>query len=204
MSSDSVAPRRSGARFSPVSGGRFPHQSMQQAPMMSGVNHMSAQGVPSGIRPSQLLSDQQQQYLRQQQQQQQQQMLRGCSLQNARDLDPPARLALMKTDSWANGWFTRKDLVSSVLLGTGAKEMKGRSLLRRHGSHFLSFGDEMQMLVGGSVFNAGRPAGVILCSPASVPRVMPMLFRPMRGPRGLLPHLARKSQALGNIAVRLG
>uniref|UniRef100_A0A803TCG9 Mediator complex subunit 12 n=1 Tax=Anolis carolinensis TaxID=28377 RepID=A0A803TCG9_ANOCA len=51
---------------------RFPHQSMQAAPMMSGVNHMGAQGVPAGIRPSQLLSDQQQQqYLRQQQQQQQ-------------------------------------------------------------------------------------------------------------------------------------
>uniref|UniRef100_H9GMB7 Mediator complex subunit 12 n=1 Tax=Anolis carolinensis TaxID=28377 RepID=H9GMB7_ANOCA len=40
---------------------RFPHQSMQAAPMMSGVNHMGAQGVPAGIRPSQLLSDQQQQ-----------------------------------------------------------------------------------------------------------------------------------------------
>uniref|UniRef100_A0A8C3SUD0 Mediator complex subunit 12 n=1 Tax=Chelydra serpentina TaxID=8475 RepID=A0A8C3SUD0_CHESE len=53
---------------------RFPHQSLQQAPMMSGMNHMSAQGVPSGIRPSQILPDQQQQqqqYLRQQQQQQQ-------------------------------------------------------------------------------------------------------------------------------------
>lgn len=36
--------------------------------MMSGINHMSAQGVPSGIRSSQLLPDQQQQqYLRQQQ-----------------------------------------------------------------------------------------------------------------------------------------
>uniref|UniRef100_A0A452H3B1 Mediator complex subunit Med12 domain-containing protein n=1 Tax=Gopherus agassizii TaxID=38772 RepID=A0A452H3B1_9SAUR len=58
---------------------RFPHQSVQQAPMMSGMNHMSAQGVPSGIRPSQILPEQQQQqqqYLRQQQQQQQQQMLR--------------------------------------------------------------------------------------------------------------------------------
>uniref|UniRef100_A0A803TH68 Mediator complex subunit 12 n=1 Tax=Anolis carolinensis TaxID=28377 RepID=A0A803TH68_ANOCA len=58
---------------------RFPHQSMQAAPMMSGVNHMGAQGVPAGIRPSQLLSDQQQQqYLRQQQQQQQ--MLRVSML----------------------------------------------------------------------------------------------------------------------------
>uniref|UniRef100_A0A803SZV2 Mediator complex subunit 12 n=1 Tax=Anolis carolinensis TaxID=28377 RepID=A0A803SZV2_ANOCA len=44
-----------------------------------GVNHMGAQGVPAGIRPSQLLSDQQQQqYLRQQQQQQQ--MLRVSML----------------------------------------------------------------------------------------------------------------------------
>uniref|UniRef100_A0A8C0ECV7 Mediator complex subunit 12 n=1 Tax=Bubo bubo TaxID=30461 RepID=A0A8C0ECV7_BUBBB len=60
---------------------RFPHQSIQQAPMMSGMNHLGPQGVPSGIRPSQILPDQQQQqqYLRQQQQQQQQ-MLRvsGC------------------------------------------------------------------------------------------------------------------------------
>uniref|UniRef100_A0A674KJC0 Mediator complex subunit 12 n=1 Tax=Terrapene triunguis TaxID=2587831 RepID=A0A674KJC0_9SAUR len=58
---------------------RFPHQSIQQAPMMSGMNHMSAQGVPSGIRPSQILPDQQQQQQQQQylrQQQQQQQMLR--------------------------------------------------------------------------------------------------------------------------------
>lgn len=57
---------------------RFPHQSIQQTPMMSGMNHLGPQGVPSGIRPSQILPDQQQQqYLRQQQQQQ---MLRvsGC------------------------------------------------------------------------------------------------------------------------------
>lgn len=65
---------------------RFPHQSIQQAPMMTGINHMNAQGVPAGIRPSQLLPDQQQQqqqqYLRQQQQQQ---MLRvsGGSQQGA-------------------------------------------------------------------------------------------------------------------------
>uniref|UniRef100_A0A8C9EYF7 Mediator complex subunit 12 n=1 Tax=Pavo cristatus TaxID=9049 RepID=A0A8C9EYF7_PAVCR len=52
---------------------RFPHQSIQQAPMMTGMNHLGPQGVPSGIRPSQILPDQQQQqYLRQQQQQQQQ------------------------------------------------------------------------------------------------------------------------------------
>lgn len=40
--------------------------------MMGGMNHMSTQGVPTGIRPSQMLPDQQQQqqqYLRQQQQQ---------------------------------------------------------------------------------------------------------------------------------------
>lgn len=50
---------------------RFPHQSIQQTPMMSGMNHLGPQGVPSGIRPSQILPDQQQQqYLRQQQQQQ--------------------------------------------------------------------------------------------------------------------------------------
>lgn len=59
---------------------RFPHQSIQQAPMMSGMNHLGPQGVPSGIRPSQILPDQQQQQYLRQQQQQQQQMLRvsGC------------------------------------------------------------------------------------------------------------------------------
>lgn len=59
---------------------RFPHQSIQQAPMMTGMNHLGPQGVPSGIRPSQILPDQQQQQYLRQQQQQQQQMLRvsGC------------------------------------------------------------------------------------------------------------------------------
>ncbi|XP_039210779.1 mediator of RNA polymerase II transcription subunit 12 isoform X2 [Crotalus tigris] len=55
---------------------RFPHQPMQQPAMMGSINHLSTQGVPAGVRPSQLLPDhqqqqqQQQQYLRQQQQQQ--------------------------------------------------------------------------------------------------------------------------------------
>uniref|UniRef100_A0A8C3JJA8 Mediator complex subunit 12 n=1 Tax=Calidris pygmaea TaxID=425635 RepID=A0A8C3JJA8_9CHAR len=45
-----------------------------------GMNHLGPQGVPSGIRPSQILPDQQQQQYLRQQQQQQQQMLRvsGC------------------------------------------------------------------------------------------------------------------------------
>lgn len=50
---------------------RFPHQAMQPAPVMSGMNPMSAQGVPSGVRPSPIVPEQQQQqqqYLRQQQQ----------------------------------------------------------------------------------------------------------------------------------------
>uniref|UniRef100_A0A8D2IYW1 Mediator complex subunit 12 n=1 Tax=Varanus komodoensis TaxID=61221 RepID=A0A8D2IYW1_VARKO len=55
---------------------RFPHQSMPQTPMMSGINHMSTPGVPSGIRPSPLLPDQQQQQQQYLRQQQQQQMLR--------------------------------------------------------------------------------------------------------------------------------
>lgn len=59
-----------------ISMSRFPHQSMQQTPMMGGINHMSAQGVPSGIRPNQLLPDQQQQQQQYLRQQQQQQMLR--------------------------------------------------------------------------------------------------------------------------------
>jgi len=48
--------------------------------MMTGMNHLGPQGVPSGIRPSQILPDQQQQQYLRQQQQQQQQMLRvsGC------------------------------------------------------------------------------------------------------------------------------
>nr|XP_033799825.1 mediator of RNA polymerase II transcription subunit 12 [Geotrypetes seraphini] len=45
---------------------RFPHQQMPQASMITGMNHMTAQGVPSGIRPNQMLPEQQQQFLRHQ------------------------------------------------------------------------------------------------------------------------------------------
>lgn len=72
----SDAPALPGLRF------RFPHQPMQQPAMMGSINHLSTQGVPAGVRPSQLLPDQQQQQQQQQylrQQQQQQQLLRVSS-----------------------------------------------------------------------------------------------------------------------------
>uniref|UniRef100_A0A663MHJ6 Mediator complex subunit 12 n=1 Tax=Athene cunicularia TaxID=194338 RepID=A0A663MHJ6_ATHCN len=82
---------------------RFPHQSIQQAPMMSGMNHLGPQGVPSGIRPSQILPDQQQQqqYLRQQQQQQQQ-MLRTQQQQQTAALVRQLQQQLSNTQTQQN------------------------------------------------------------------------------------------------------
>ncbi|XP_069603385.1 mediator of RNA polymerase II transcription subunit 12 isoform X3 [Ranitomeya imitator] len=72
-----VHQQASGYSHNPQTGQRFPHQQMQQAGMMAGMGHMTAQNVQGAIRPTQMLPDQQQQqYLRQQQmlrQQQQQQ-----------------------------------------------------------------------------------------------------------------------------------
>uniref|UniRef100_A0A6Q2Y7J9 Mediator complex subunit Med12 domain-containing protein n=1 Tax=Esox lucius TaxID=8010 RepID=A0A6Q2Y7J9_ESOLU len=50
---------------------RFPHQSIQQTPIMHGLSHMGAQGVHPGMRPNQMLAEQQQQAQQQQAQQQQ-------------------------------------------------------------------------------------------------------------------------------------
>ncbi|XP_056899560.1 mediator of RNA polymerase II transcription subunit 12 isoform X3 [Takifugu flavidus] len=56
---------------------RFPHQPIQQNPIMHSMGHMGGQGVHPGMRPNQMLAEQQQQQQQQQQAaQQQQQYLR--------------------------------------------------------------------------------------------------------------------------------
>uniref|UniRef100_A0A673XZ63 Mediator complex subunit 12 n=1 Tax=Salmo trutta TaxID=8032 RepID=A0A673XZ63_SALTR len=62
---------------------RFPHQSIQPAPVMQPLSHMGGQGVHPGMRPNQMLAEQQQQQQQAQQQQaqqQQQQYLRQQAL----------------------------------------------------------------------------------------------------------------------------
>ncbi|CAB1337452.1 unnamed protein product [Coregonus sp. 'balchen'] len=57
---------------------RFPHQSIQPAPVMHALSHMGGQVVHPGMRPNQMLAEQQQQAQQQQQQYLRQQALRVC------------------------------------------------------------------------------------------------------------------------------
>lgn len=60
---------------------RFPHQPIQQNPIMHSLGHMGGQGVHPSMRPNQMLAEQQQQQQQQQQAaQQQQQYLRQQAL----------------------------------------------------------------------------------------------------------------------------
>uniref|UniRef100_A0A9J7XU16 Mediator complex subunit 12 n=1 Tax=Cyprinus carpio carpio TaxID=630221 RepID=A0A9J7XU16_CYPCA len=68
---------------------RFPHQSMQQTPMMQGLGHLGAQGMHPNMRTNQMMEQQQQQQQQQQQaQQQQQQMIRQHSALRVRTHTP--------------------------------------------------------------------------------------------------------------------
>lgn len=58
---------------------RFPHQPIQQNPIMHSLGHMGGQGVHPSMRPNQMLAEQQQQQ-QQQAAQQQQQYLRQQAL----------------------------------------------------------------------------------------------------------------------------